>query len=125
MRRWLLASLLGLALAPCAAAAAPSYDPPTGVFLVDGRPAFPIGLSDAPPLGARAPSGGAALAVLARRGVGVVRVGAHNASWTDATLASVQAWDRAAATLGVHTWVNLRELARAQPGPSTDTQLRP
>src|SRR4051812_31369007 len=123
-RRLLVCSLLALAVAPAAAPAATGYDPSTGVFLVDGRPAFPIGLSNPPPLGARAPAGGDALAILAGQGVSVVRVGAHNADWTDETLASVQAWDRAAATVGVRTWVNLRELARAQPGSSTDTLLR-
>jgi hypothetical protein len=124
MRRLLLASLLALAVSPAAAPAATGNDPSSGAFLVDGRPAFPIGLSDPPPLGARAPSGGDALALLARSGVSVIRVGAHNANWTDATLASVQAWDRAAATVGVRTWVNLRELARAEPGTSGDSMLR-
>src|SRR5690348_627155 len=99
MRRLLVASLIALGSLAPAASASTGYDPSTGVFLVDGQPAFPIGLSNAPPLGARAPSGGDALTVLAHKGVGVVRVGANNASWTEATLAGVQAWDRAAAPL--------------------------
>src|SRR5439155_25005872 len=40
-----------------------------GVFLFDGKPAFPIGFTTAPAPGASAPSGGDAYAELATHGV--------------------------------------------------------
>ena len=48
-------------------------DPATGNLLVDGKPTFPIGLSDPPPVAGTAPGGGPAWAEIAAAGVTHVR----------------------------------------------------
>src|SRR5436190_1056804 len=64
------------------------------------------------------------LGVPAKAGVNVFRIGAHNENWTSSILQTAQQWDQAAAAHNAYTWVNLRELALASPGTSTDTTLR-
>ncbi|MGZ4315795.1 MAG: hypothetical protein ACXVRS_08165, partial [Gaiellaceae bacterium] len=52
-----------------------AVDGSTGALLVDGRRVFPIVLSDAPPLGAKTPSGGDGLAEVASGGASFIRTG--------------------------------------------------
>jgi hypothetical protein len=54
-------------------------DPATGNLLAGGRPLFPLGLSDPPPVDATAPSGAPAWAEIASAGVNFVR---HYKPWT-------------------------------------------
>jgi hypothetical protein len=56
-------------------------DPATRNLVVAGRQVFPIGLSDPPPVGGTAPSGGAAWAEIAAAGVNFVR---NYTVWTQA-----------------------------------------
>ena len=60
---------------------ASSVDAATGCLLVGGKPVFPIGLSDPPPLGTIAPSGVDAWAAIAQAGVSFVR---NYTVWTSA-----------------------------------------
>jgi hypothetical protein len=125
-RRVALALLVAAALLASAAAAAQAGTTSataSGTFLLDGKPTFPIVLSNPPPLGTKTPSGSDALTEFAAAGVSFLRVGPNGVAWTDAQLADVQSWDSAAAAHGLHTWVNLRELARAQPGTSGAAML--
>jgi hypothetical protein len=86
-----------------------SIDRPTGSLLVDGRKAFPIVLSDAPPAGAKAPDGGDALAEVAAGGANFIRVGRPD--WSLDSLDRQLAADRqqldAAASHGLHCWLQL------------------
>jgi hypothetical protein len=86
-----------------------SVDRSTGALLVDGRKVFPIVLSNAPPSGAKTPSGGDALAEVAAGGVNFIRAG--RADWSlDALDQEVAAERRvldAAAAHGLHCWLQL------------------
>ena len=95
-----------------------------GTFLINGLKAFPIGLTLPPPLGSRTPTGADALDEVVGAGVTLLRAGASGSAWTDSVLADAEAWNAAAATRGAFTWINLRELAEAQPGTGADTMLR-
>jgi hypothetical protein len=121
-----LALVVGVQLAVPAAAGAATTDwnHSTGVLTLNGQPWFPIGVSWPPALGATSPSGVDAVAELANAGVNVFRIGAHNENWSNTVLQNAQQWDQTAAAHNVSTWVNLRELALASPGTSTDATLR-
>jgi hypothetical protein len=105
-----------------AVAATTTYDA-NGTILIDGRKVFPIGLALPPPLGATTPSGVDGLNEVTDAGVTMLRAGPFGAPFTDEVLAATEEMNRAAAARGVHTWVNLRELARAQPGTPEDAML--
>ena len=85
-----------------------SVDPATGNLLVGGKPVFPIGLSDPPPLGSTAPSGSDAWAEIARAGVRFVR---NYTVWTAAGVAeqliSVAQELDAAPAHGLQLWLAL------------------
>src|SRR3989442_6095494 len=88
---------------------------PDGVFLFDGKPAFPIGFTTAPAPGAAAPSGGAAYAELAKNGVAFNRCGVGG-KWgpeAEATLDSIM--DRAGKT-GLHCAIYVPDLTVIAPG---------
>jgi hypothetical protein len=84
-------------------------DHATGVLLVDGRELFPLILSDGPPLGATAPSGGDALAELAAGGASFIRTG--RSIWSSESIDQQIAAERevldAAAAHGLHCWLQL------------------
>ncbi|HET8893918.1 MAG TPA: hypothetical protein VFM96_07470 [Gaiellaceae bacterium] len=86
-----------------------SIDAATGNFLVGGKPVFPIGLSDPPPLGTTAPDSGLdAWAEIAAAGVGFIR---NYTVWTSAALdeqliAVAQELDAAPAH-GLQLWLAL------------------
>lgn len=86
-----------------------SVDPATGNFLVDGKPVFPLGLSDPPPLGSKAPDSGLdAWAEIRRAGVNLVR---NYTVWSSAAVdeqmfAVAQEFD-AATQHGLQVWLAL------------------
>jgi hypothetical protein len=86
-----------------------SIDRSTGALLVDGGKVFPIVLSNAPPPGAKAPSGADALAELAAGGANFIRTGRND--WSLESLEQQIAAERevldAAATHGLHCWLQL------------------
>jgi len=122
-------AVAGQVQAPAASAAVEpsgvvsSYDA-TGAFLLDGRPAFPIALSNPPPLDGRTPSGADGLDEVVRAGVTMFRVGPLSQPWTKSMIAYAEAWDRAALVRGVHTWVSLGPAAGAGPGSHGDAVLQ-
>jgi hypothetical protein len=88
-------------------------DRASGALLVDGKKTFPVGVSNPPPPGGRAPSGKDGLAELAAGGVTFVRTG--NATWStellDGQIANERARLDAAAAHGVRCWLWLGDLA--------------
>lgn len=84
-------------------------DHATGALVVDGRPVFPLVLSDGPPLGATTPDGEDALAVLAAVGANFLRVGRSDwsADSVDQQIAGVRELLDAAAAHGLHCWLQL------------------
>jgi hypothetical protein len=127
-------ALVPSAIAPTAAAraeeAAATAAAPTvtsvdarGVFRVNGRPFFPIGVTMPPPLQGTTPWGTGGLDELVAGGVTVFRTGPSARDWDDQLLAYARAWNDAAAARGVYTWVHLRELAEATPGSAAESTL--
>jgi len=94
-----------------------------GGFVVAGKPTFLIGLSNPPPLGGRSPAGVPGPVEVVRTGVNLLRVGPVWTGWTHRELVRVQAWDREAVRLGVHTWVRLNAFAATQPRWRGDARL--
>ena len=109
---------------PAAAVGAPTQIASRGTILAGGTPLFPIGLLKGPPLDGTTPWGTGALDETVAAGVTVFGTGPHGHPWTDDDLAAALAWNEAAAARGVHTWVNLRELSRAQAGTPEEAKLR-
>ena len=100
------------------------------MLTINGAPAFPIGLSDPPGIGALAPGGQTGLDVVASAGVRVFRVVPPDGSWgagDNTVLSEVQyahQWDVAAAKRSALTMVWLARLAQATPGTVYDQTLR-
>ncbi len=84
-------------------------DHATGALVVEGGKVFPLVLSNGPPLGAKTPDGEDALAVLAAGGANFIRAG--RPIWTpestDQQIAAVREVLDAAATHGLHCWLQL------------------
>ena len=102
----------------------------SGVLVVDGRKAFPICVSNPPPLGRRAPNGKDGWQELAAGGVSFVRTGRGdwNAQEIDAQIAAEQALEDAAAVHGLRCWLWLGKLPNLPPAsagqpPSPNEQL--
>ena len=89
----------------------------TGTLLIGGAKVFPLGLSNAPPLGGTAPGGKDGLKELAAAGATFIRTGRGN--WSpgqlDAQLAAERAQRDAAAAHGLHCWLYLGEVADLPP----------
>ena len=103
-----------------------SIDRSTGALLVDGRKVFPLVLSNAPPLGAKAPSGDDALAELAAGGASFIRAG--RGDWSLESLDQQIAAERevldAAEAHGLHCWVQLGNVPDLPDrSPSANEQL--
>jgi hypothetical protein len=84
-------------------------DRATGALVLEGRKAFPLVLSNGPPLGAKAPSGEDALAELAAGGASFLRTGRHDWSLEsiDQQIAAEREVLDAAAAHGLRCWVQL------------------
>ena len=113
MRRLLL-PLLALALCQPAAAATTRLDR-HGTVVLDGRKVFPIALAKGPPADG--------FAEVAAAGVNVLKVGPAG-GWTADDLARTIAENRAAASHGLSTWVNLSAFAQLRPGGWRESLLR-
>jgi hypothetical protein len=94
-----------------------TIDGPTGVLVVDGRKVFPIGFSNPPPLGRKAPSGKDGLQELKDAGASFVRTGRGDWSLSsiEAQLAAEQALEDAAAAHGLLCWLWLGKLTDLPP----------
>jgi len=119
----LLVVVLAASAAGSARAARTSVDS-RGTILVNGAPTFPLALLKAPPLGATTPWGADALDEVTGAGVNLLAAGPFGAAWSEGELAAARELNAAAAARGAFTWVNLRELARAQPGTPEEERLR-
>jgi len=101
----------------------------TGCIVIDGQKVFPIGLSEAPPLGGKTPDGRDAWAEVASAGANFVRSGFRE--WSLAQIDSQIATERgrmdAAAAHGMYCWPrlgNAGDLPTATGGqPSVPEQL--
>ena len=84
-------------------------DRATGALVVEGRKAFPLILSDGPPLGAKTPAGVDALAELAAGGASFIRTG--RSVWSPDSIDQQIAAERevldAAAAHGLRCWLRL------------------
>lgn len=89
---------------------------PTGVLVIDGRKVFPIGFTMPPPPDGKTPDGKDGIAELRDAGANFLRTGVMGRSWSDAAIEDEQRWQDAAARLGMHCWVALRELGTIAPG---------
>lgn len=101
-------------------------DRSTGALLVDGRKVFPIVLSNAPPLGAKAPSGGDALAEVASGGANFIR--SSRPAWSlesvDQQIAAARELLDAAASHGLHCWLQLGDVPNlSSRTPAANEQL--
>ena len=87
-------------------------DKAAGVLLVDGKKLFPIGFSNPPPLGAKAPSAKPALKELGDAGGNFIRVGIENWRLQDigTQLNEVEKRFEEAKRHGVHCWLWLGKL---------------
>ncbi len=101
----------------------------TGSLVIDGQKVFPIGLSEASPLGAKTPDGRDAWAEVASAGVNFVRTGFRE--WSLAQIDGQIATERgrldAAAAQGMHCWPRLGNAGDLPPAtggqPSVPEQL--
>jgi hypothetical protein len=94
-------------------------DNATGVLLIDGTKLFPIGFSNPPPLGAKAPSSKPALKELSDAGGNFIRIGIKDWSLPKvaAQLVEVKKRLQEGADNGMHCWCWLGELpANLLPG---------
>ena len=104
-----------------------TIDRPTGVLSIDGEKVFPLGFSNPPPPGGRAPSGKEGLKELADAGATFIRTGIGN--WSAASIAQQIEVERAlldaAAATRLHCWLWLGDLPDlpAQPGSAKERLL--
>jgi hypothetical protein len=122
--RFVFAVALLAAALPVGGGAAVTRSDAHGTTILDGRRVFPIVLAKGPEPGSTTPSGANALAEVVGAGVNVLKVGPATTRWSDTDVADALAWNRAAATLGAHTWINLSTLSRATPGSDDGARLR-
>ena len=94
-----------------------TVDRATGALRIGGAKAFPLGLSNPPPLGAKAPNGVEGLKEVADAGATFIRTG--RGDWGPLRLEEQIAAERAvldaAALHGLHCWVYLGELPDLPP----------
>ena len=107
-----------------------TIDAATGVLLIGGKKVFPLGVSNPPPLGGKAPSGKDGLQELAASGVSFIRTGRGDWSLAeiDAQIAAERALEDAAAAHGLHCWLYLGDVPNLPPKvagqpPSANEQL--
>src|SRR5919201_3443928 len=94
------------------AATTVEIDNTSGVLVVNGKKLFPIGFSNPPPLGAKAPSAKPALKELGDAGGNFIRVGIENWRLQDigTQLNEVEKRFEEAKQQGVHCWLWLGKL---------------
>jgi hypothetical protein len=106
---------LAIFLLAAAAPAAVVTIRPDGVFLFDGKPAFPIGFTTAPVPGTKTPAGGDAYTELASNGVAFNRCGTVG-KWTPDAEATLDRLMDGAAKAGMRCAVYIPDLAVIEPG---------
>ena len=121
--RVVVAALLAALVAVADGAAASTRLDSDGTVLIGGARSFPIVLAKGPPLGSTSPSGRDGLDEVAGAGVNFLKVGPATTPWTEADLDEARAFNRAAASRGLYTWLNLSTVSRATPGSATDALL--
>jgi hypothetical protein len=126
LNRVLAAALAAVALAAIVAGAAASVTSSdgAGTVVLNGAKVFPIVLAKGPDQGSTAPDGADALAKVAAAGVTLLKVGPATTPWTPADITDANSMDRAAATHGLGTWINLSTVAQATPASSSDSLLQ-
>ena len=87
-----------------------------GVSVIDGRRVFPIGFTMPPPPDGKTPEGRGALDELRAAGATMLRTGPMAEPWTEQIIAREKQYLYAAARLGMHCLINLRELSSIKPG---------
>ena len=100
----------------------------TGCIVIDGQKVFPIGLSEAPPLGGKTPDGRDAWAEVASAGANFVRSGLRDWSLPqiDSQIAAERGRMDAAAAHGMYCWPRLGNAGDLPPSggqPSVNEQL--
>jgi hypothetical protein len=117
-------AVLAAVLAPAAGATTTTVDP-HGTVLVDGQKVFPIVLAKGPEPGMVTPAGSDGLTEVAAAGVNFFKTGPAQDPWPppDEIPAAI-AYQRAAAALGVYTWVNLATLSDASPNTLKEQRIR-
>ena len=101
---------------------------PTGCIVIDGQKVFPIGLSEAPSMGAKTPDARDAWAEVASAGANFVRTGFRDWSLQqiDSQIATERGRMDAAAAHGMHCWPRLGNAGDLPAGggqPSVNEQL--
>ncbi len=97
---------------------------PGGTTLVDGQPAFLLGLADPPPLGGLTPDGADGLDEVVGAGVRVFRVAPPGkVPWSPDVLPHALGWLDAASSRGALVWLSVRELGLAAPGDEREAML--
>ncbi len=94
-----------------------TIDRATGALRVGGVKTFPLGLSNPPPLGGRAPSGKDGLQEVADGGISFIRTGRGDwaAGRLEEQLQEEREWLDAAAATGLQAWLYLGELPDLPP----------
>jgi hypothetical protein len=107
-----------------------TIDAATGVLKIAGKSVFPIGLSNPPPIGKRAPSGKFGLQELAAAGATFIRTGGEvwSGEFLEGQIANERKLQDAAADHGLRCWLrlgNLGDLPERKAGqpPSLTEQL--
>jgi hypothetical protein len=95
-----------------------------GTVVLNGAKVFPIVLAKGPDAGSTAPDGADAFATVAAAGVTLLKIGPATTPWTATDISDANTEDRAAATQGLGTWVNLSTVAQAAPGSAGDSTLQ-
>ena len=93
----------------------------TGVLSVAGKKLFPLGLSNPPPLGKKAPSGKQGLAEVAEGGISLMRTGLETWAYSDfdAQIAQQKALLDGAAAAGLLCWLWLGNAASHPVDPAS------
>jgi hypothetical protein len=98
-----------------------TIDPSTGALVIDGEKVFPLGFSNPPRPGAKAPNGKEGLKELADAGASLIRTGMNN--WTaasiDEQIAAERAVQDAAAAHGLRCWLWLGEVPNLPEQPNS------
>jgi hypothetical protein len=99
---------------------------PTGVLQIDGTDVFPIGFSNPPPLGKKAPSGLDGLKELKAGGASFIRTGRADWSIDSSTLGTQIKQERdledAAQAVGLHCWLWLGDTPNLPTTPGSDNE---
>ena len=125
MRSWVVAGAATLVVAAIAVGVGwgGTTSDLDGTMLLNGQKVFPLVLAKGPDAGSTTPDGTPAFAEVARGGVNFLKLGPATTPWTAGDVADANGQDRAAASSGLATWINLSTVAQASPGSASDLLL--